>query len=145
VSRLALAEAGMGLQEDVVRHMTSSGAERSASKGFVLRPFEPAAEADGLKPGSRWAVVFGLLAFSVGTTLWFMVPSYAPLIHGCVFVPIAAGGALSCGLGILVSWRRASWPLRVLGILMVVAAVSPLVLITGAVLSGFMNWPTPER
>jgi hypothetical protein len=98
-----------------------------------------------LKRGSRWAIVFGLFALSVGTTLWFMVSPYAPLIHGCVFVPIAAGGALSCGLGILVSWRRVSWPLRVLGILMVVAALSPLVLIAGAVLSGIMNWPNPRQ
>ena len=110
-----------------------------------MHPIEPAAEAGGLKRGSRWAVVFGLFAFSVGTTRWFMVPPYAPLIHGCVFVPMAAGGALFCGLGLLVSWRRVSWPLRVLGILMVVAALSPLLLIAGAVLSGLMNWPTLKQ
>jgi hypothetical protein len=103
---------------------------------------EHSAEAGGLKRGSRWAVVFGLFAFSVGTTLWFLVPPYAHYFHGCVFVPIAAVGALSCGLGILVSWRRVSWPLRMLGILMVVAAISPLVLIAGAVLSGWINGPS---
>jgi hypothetical protein len=99
----------------------------------------------GLKPGSKWAVALGLVGLSIGTALWFLVPR--PLghyIHGCVFVPMAAGGALCCGAGILVSWRRIHWPLRVLGILIIVAALSPLVLIASAVLAGIMNWPDPR-
>jgi len=106
---------------------------------------EHSAEAGGLKLGSKWAVALGLFALSLGTALWFLVPRpFAHYVHGCVFVPLAAVGALCCGVGILVSWRRISWPLRVLGILMVVAALSPLVLIAGAVLSGLMNWPHPR-
>jgi hypothetical protein len=98
----------------------------------------------GLKPGSKWIAALGLLGLCVGTALWFLVPRpYGHYFHGCIFVPIAAGGVLCCGVGILISWQRIRWPLRMLGILMIVAALCPLALIAGAVLSGIMNWPAP--
>lgn len=97
---------------------------------------------NGLNPGSRLAVTLGLVGFSVGATLWFLVPRpFAHYIHGFVFVPIASLGVLCCGVGILGSWRRIRWPLRVLGILLLLIALSPLVLIASAVLSAIMNWP----
>jgi hypothetical protein len=99
----------------------------------------------GLKPGSKWAVGLGLAGLFAGTALWFLVPQpFDSYMHGCVFVPIASLGALCCGAGILASWRHIRWPLRALGILMLIAALGPLALIAGAVLSGIMNWPTPR-
>lgn len=99
----------------------------------------------GPKPGSRLAITLGLVGFFVGATLWFLVPRpFAHYIHGFVFVPIASLGVLCCGVGILGSWRRIGWPLRVLGILLLIIALSPLVLIGSALLSGIMNWPAPR-
>ena len=98
-----------------------------------------------LKPVSQWAIGFGLSGLCVGTALWFAVPPFGHYSHGCIFVPLAAGGGLLCGVGLLTSWRAIGWPLRILGILMVVLALAPLVLITAAVLKGLVNWPSPHR
>lgn len=99
----------------------------------------------GLKPGSRLAVVLGIVGLSIGITLRFIIPRQFTYIHFFVTLPTASLGALCCGVGILVSWRRISWPLRVLGILIALVGASPLTLFSSMLIKGFMNWPTPEQ